>query len=142
VATFNRPYRSYPEAIAFVHALALRRRSDWAAYCRGERRDLANLVAAADRLSAGLATEYARDAFKTDMRACSDAELHQGLAKGLRMEQTLMAAEGTFATSTPDAHQHPALTCSKYALAIRGCVKRSRRVALGAVKDTGSVPDA
>jgi hypothetical protein len=40
VATFNRPYRPYPEAVAFVHALALKARSDWDAYCRGERGDL------------------------------------------------------------------------------------------------------
>jgi hypothetical protein len=36
----KRPWRPYDDAVAFVHALVLKKRLDWAAYCRGERRDL------------------------------------------------------------------------------------------------------
>ena len=40
IAVFNREYRSYDQAVTFVHSLGLKRRSDWVAYCRGERTDL------------------------------------------------------------------------------------------------------
>jgi hypothetical protein len=40
VAPFNREYRSYDEAVAFVHSLGLTSRTEWRAYCRGERPDL------------------------------------------------------------------------------------------------------
>jgi hypothetical protein len=41
VAPQKRQYRPYDQAISFVHSLGLRSRSDWRAYCRGERPDLA-----------------------------------------------------------------------------------------------------
>ena len=40
VATFNRQYRPYDEAVAFVHKLGFKGESDWRAYCRGDRPDL------------------------------------------------------------------------------------------------------
>jgi hypothetical protein len=45
VATYNRQYRSYDNAVKFVHLLALKSRREWLAYCRGERRDLPELPA-------------------------------------------------------------------------------------------------
>ena len=54
VATFNRQYRSYDQAIAFVHQLGLKSQSDWHTYCRGERADLpakpADVPASPDRV--------------------------------------------------------------------------------------------
>jgi hypothetical protein len=34
-------YRSYDEAVKFVHELGLKSATEWRAYCRGERTDLA-----------------------------------------------------------------------------------------------------
>jgi hypothetical protein len=40
VATFNMRYRSYDEALKFVHPLGLKSTSEWGTYCRGGRKDL------------------------------------------------------------------------------------------------------
>ena len=40
IATKLRSYRSYDEAVSFVHKLKLKNHLDWTAYCRGERKDL------------------------------------------------------------------------------------------------------
>jgi superfamily II DNA or RNA helicase len=40
VANKRRKFRSYDEAVTFVHALELKSQKEWKAYCRGERKDL------------------------------------------------------------------------------------------------------
>lgn len=40
VATFNRVYRSFSEARAFVRSLGLKVQADWRAYCSGEKKEL------------------------------------------------------------------------------------------------------
>ena len=40
IATQNRTFRPYDEAIKFVHPLKLKSFQEWRAYCRGERKDL------------------------------------------------------------------------------------------------------
>ena len=40
IATQNRTYRPYDDAIKFVHTLKLKSFKEWRAYCRGERKEL------------------------------------------------------------------------------------------------------
>jgi hypothetical protein len=40
IATKDRKYRSYDDAIKFVHPLKLKNHIEWLAYCRGERENL------------------------------------------------------------------------------------------------------